>query len=661
MAGAEPGGERATVAAEPATAASPARSVYLGRGRNAVITLVDLPPTTLVGGTGVLLCPPFGWDDVCSYRSRRAWAQALAAANHPVARIDLPGTGDSGGSPRDPERLEAWTAAVSDAAAWLRTETGCERVAAIGIGLGGIVACRAVALGGPIDDLILWAVPARGRALIRELRAFAALEADSFPGYLEEADSFPGYVEGTELEPAPPPPDGSLEVGGFVMTPETVASLEQLDLTALDVPEAPRRGVLLLERDGLAPDRRLREHFERAGAMVTVAAAEGYGPMMDNPRVARPPRKVFARTISWLGEGPRALDGVRARGGLSAATVVARETLELDGAGARGAEAATDAGAMAGGTGAIRETPVSFEARSGRLFGVLAEPIGGPRAGVCVVLLNAGAIRRIGPNRMWVELARHWAARGVPSVRIDLRALGDSDGDERRYLSNAEYYVPELTEQALATLDELKARGLPNRFVLAGLCSGAYWSFRGALADERVVGAFMINLWSFFWSESLNAERDLRRLRTPVRRRESVADILAAVLEGRLLRAALHALLGRARRGQRREREIDRALDLLRDREIQILLQLSGGEPLYDDLVRTGRIDRLERWPNLVLDRIPSGDHTFRALRLQRHVHESLDRVLDRVLEATAGVPAHGTPLAHGAPAAAQPGTGRAT
>ena len=63
-------------------------------------------------------------------------------------------------------------------------------------------------------------------------------------------------------------------------------------------------------------------------------------------------------------------------------------------------------------------------------MGILTEPVG-PAVDLCAVWLNAGPQRRIGPNRMWVETARRWAALGVPSVRVDLAAIGDADGDSR--------------------------------------------------------------------------------------------------------------------------------------------------------------------------------------------------------------------------------------
>ncbi len=59
-----------------------------------------------------------------------------------------------------------------------------------------------------------------------------------------------------------------------------------------------------------------------------------------------------------------------------------------------------------------------FEGPHGRLFGVLSRR-SGEQAEPTGVLLNAGPQRRTGPNRMWVEIARRWAAKGVPTLRLD--------------------------------------------------------------------------------------------------------------------------------------------------------------------------------------------------------------------------------------------------
>jgi pimeloyl-ACP methyl ester carboxylesterase len=608
----------ATEAAVDELLGSRGRSFYLTLDPDPVFAVLHAPERTGRSSTGVVLCPPFGWDELCTHRSLRGWADALAAGGHAALRIDLPGTGDSGGSPRDPGRLAAWTAAVAAAADWLRAAQECERIVAIGLGLGGMLALRALALGAPIDDLVLWSVPVRGSLLVREMRAFAQM-ASGESGAVEAAGS-------------PPPEGGDLEVAGFVLAAETLAELEQLDLAALALPLAARRRVLLLGRDTLAPDRRLREYFEAAGVELTTADGPGYGRMVTHPQFAETPYQVFAYTSSWLAAPPP----------------ITRAAEDLPPAGASVSSA--DHADLRVGEVTIRETPFEFDYRGKRLAGVLAQPTASRAsdAAICAVLLNAGAVRRIGPNRMWVEAARRWAARGVPSLRLDAVGLGDSDGDERLYYRTSEFYRQEIAEQVRAALDELESRGLPGRFLVGGLCSGAYWGFHAALADERVRGLILINLWSFVWSEEIAAARDARRAKTLLRSgawRHVARVAFGEGRIGRMVRIKLRSVAGAAR-GEGGtlaglSDAIDGALGRLRERRVQTLLLLSLGEPLGEDFIADGRIDRLAEWPNLRLEQIPIEDHIFRPVWAQRHVHDALDDALARTLdEQTKGAPA---------------------
>lgn len=583
-----------------------ARPTWLSLDPDPVLAFLHAPES---GGrsTAVLLCPPFGWEENCSYRGRRTWAQELARAGFPSARIDLPGTGDSGGAPRDPERLQAWTAAVTGAADWLREATSARRVVSLGIGLGGMLACRAVSDGAAIDDLILCGVPAQGRLLLRELRAYARVIAARNP---EDAERSP-------LD------DGDLELIGFLMDTVTAQALEAVDLTERPWPEAPARRVLLLGRDGLAVDKRLRAHLEAAGVSVAVEAASDYHEMMAaHPQNAKPPLQTIQKTVEWLCSGPSGQ-----RDGEPTASSVIR------------ASAAGGSAELRWGGVAVRETPLSLKGQSGECFGVLTEPVGSDREPICAVWLNGGALRHTGPNRAWVEIARRWAARGVPTVRVDLEGIGDSDGEDVRLLSNLSLYSSPRTQQTLSILDQLAALGLPDRFVLGGLCSGAYWSLHAALADSRVVGAMMINLYAFYWSEALVAEREpkdsLSALQTGGWRRLFRRDVRGDELKRAILSVQPTRIRNAAGRPVERAQtdQIELALQRLSDKGTEALLLLSQGEPLSDQLERMGVLDRLERWPNLSVEPIPSRDHMFRALRLQRQVHSSLDGTLDRVLE----------------------------
>ncbi len=344
--------------------------------------------------------------------------------------------------------------------------------------------------------------------------------------------------------------------------------------------------------------------------------------MMVDPQLSEIPDECFGRILDWLGRGHPPAAGDVDRAALAVADCV---EMRVHGA-------------------VIRERPFEFEHRGRVLRGVLTEPVSLPRAELCAVLLNAGGVRRIGPHRMWVEDARRWAALGVPTLRFDMAGMGDSDGEERRYLLNVEFHQDGFSDQVLAALDALEAQGLPRRFLLCGVCSGAYWSFHAALADERVSTILLVNLLAFFWSDALGAARDARRTRALLRQ-GAVGEIVRIVTAdrwriARLVRTKLDSVL-RVRRAPRTRpgEEIAIALDGLRERTVEVLLVLGDGEPLYDDFLADGMLERLGRWPNLRLERVPTDDHVFRALWAQRFVAGLLDRALLRALGGAAPWP----------------------
>src|SRR4051812_48548873 len=86
------------------------RPVYVGDADSAAFGLFHDAAVGADPGSPVLLLGPFGNADACSYRPRRDWAQRLAAAGDPTLRLDLPGTGDSAGGPRDPRLVARWIA-----------------------------------------------------------------------------------------------------------------------------------------------------------------------------------------------------------------------------------------------------------------------------------------------------------------------------------------------------------------------------------------------------------------------------------------------------------------------------------------------------------------------------------------------------------------------
>ena len=196
------------------SAPPPPLPTYLQTGRVPIFGMFH--PTAPGAGAGPPSCSA---RRSAGRRSARTEAAAAGRRSSPARATRRCGsTSRAPATAADRRRIPDCSAngspAVTQAAEWLRS-AGYERVVAIGIGLGGMLACRAAADGAPIDELVLWSVPARGRTMVRELRAFALLNPDRAGA--DEAD--------------PPPPEGSLETGGFLLDVETAADLGKLDLT----------------------------------------------------------------------------------------------------------------------------------------------------------------------------------------------------------------------------------------------------------------------------------------------------------------------------------------------------------------------------------------------------------------------------------------------
>lgn len=136
----------------------------------------------------------------------------------------------------------------------------------------------------------------------------------------------------------------------------------------------------------------------------------------------------------------------------------------------------------------MREHAVVFGDES-PLVGIITEPDSGCRENVPVFLfLNAGIDHRVGPNRLYVTLARKLAEVGVASLRFDFSGIGDSPVS--RSLGTSEERGVSETVQAMNFLGRSVGA---TTFVPLGLCSGADVGFALASTDARVAGAVLIN------------------------------------------------------------------------------------------------------------------------------------------------------------------------
>jgi pimeloyl-ACP methyl ester carboxylesterase len=410
---------------------------------------------------GIVICAPFGHPNINAYRPLEVLARRIAASGTAVLRFDWPGTGDSG----DPESDDAegvvqrWTGAIAEAVDALRANVAVDRVGLIGLRIGATLALLAAEADPTLTEIGLLGPYIAGRQYLSEARAFHALARDTF--------SEPDFVP-------PQLPDGSIESSGFLISPEEVAAFRSLDLSNRDLSPFASRRVLLISAQA---ERRVDQFVDRlaaAHADVRAVVVPELTRAWDRTDVSMMTREVSTQVCDWLAEtaseGPRtASRGVHP---LPERTIDAR---------------------------GCRERPVVIDEDGEPLIGILAEPSGEVRQpGDWVIFLNAGRVRRIGPNRLVTTYAREWARAGLPSLRIDLGGLGDSAGD--RFPDETPFdrpprwvFNPSYPSDIRKVIEWLVREQGARRFTIVGLCSGAMWGFGAALADTRIVGVALMN------------------------------------------------------------------------------------------------------------------------------------------------------------------------
>jgi pimeloyl-ACP methyl ester carboxylesterase len=555
------------------------------------------------GDVGVVIVPPFGWEDVCSYRPLRFVGQALAGMGIPTLRYDLPGTGDSSGDANDPGLFDAWIQSVDRAAAELRNAAGVTDIAVVGIHLGAMLALTAASRGANLHQLVLWGPAACGRTVLRELRAFANMERWE---YLADQD-------------APPQPLAGFAAGGFLIAPETLSALDALDVSALPLPRHGR--ILLMSRDNLPHDSRL----VAALPTVELAVGRGYSAMMASPQESQFPEDT-CRTIAEFLLRDRLKPWVS---GLQPALLRLSTSFEPGTTGQGISERIF----------AIKTAIKSaIKPSSSEMFGILAEPGAGiTRSDYCLLYLNAGGVRHTGPNRMWVESARRWASQGVVSLRFDVQGIGESDGEQ--CLDVPDLYRDRLMAQIDTALNSLRSSGI-KQFIAIGLCSGACWAFHTALRNPDVGAAILVNPSLLYWEAGADRRRMLRSVANGVSGRANWTKMIRAGMQR-----------GDVRQGMRRMAEafgrrtkvsgflqlgfetVSQAWSSLEQSCKRVTLVFREGEPLLAEMEASAQLPPEGNSFTRCL-RVPNGGHTLRPLWAQKLVHDLIDAELSGTIRA---------------------------
>jgi alpha/beta superfamily hydrolase len=570
---------------------------------------------------GLVICNPFGDESICAHRSLRHFAEAAAAAGIPALRFDYDGTGDSAGTDRDGDRVAAWSASTRDAIDTLRRLARVDKVCVLGMRFGALIGALTAAGRDDVGGYIAVAPVTSGRAYLRELHAL----------HMSLGLNAPPASSASSAE--------EREAIGFPITAETQAALNGIDVVRQDVRPAAR--VLLLDRDDLPVADAWADRLRALGVAVDQERVAGYTETVREPHKALVPHAMIDRAISWArGLVPASSTNNRAAPPAPVAAVF-RASAEAP---------------------AIEETAVFLD-ESRILFGIVSAPVvsngAAPPRRRAILMLNAGAIHHIGPNRLYVTLARGWAAQGHVVVRADLSGIGDSA--PRPGAAENDVYSPHAQADVGRALEFLRRRPGVDGCIVVGLCSGAYNAVKAAVAGHAIDAVVAINPLTFSWKEGMSLDfdfkaykvaEDAKRYSENVFRLASWTKLLRGNMNLRdvaeiVVRHGARVLSDRARDlarrfGHRFPDDLASDLDEIARRGVRIHFLFARDEPGMDLLhTLAGRaVTRLACAGKLTIDVIDSPGHTFTAVWAQDALTARLSAIVSdaggaRTLRAT--------------------------
>ncbi len=237
----------------------------------------------------VIFLPPFAEKMNKARRMMTLQARSLAAAGIGALLIDLYGTGDSQGDFAD-ARWEIWRKDVSVAMDWLRQQ-GSQSISCIGLRMGALLAMD-LAQQNPLalEKVILWQPVLSGKNLLTQFLRLRITASNMESGKQKETvDSLRARLASGE----------SVEVAGYELTPELVASLDSVELAPLANSRSPpiRWFELLLSPESPLPpaSRQVIEQWRAKKVDVSVSTITNM-PFWDGRSITIAPKLLTATT-----------------------------------------------------------------------------------------------------------------------------------------------------------------------------------------------------------------------------------------------------------------------------------------------------------------------------------------------------------------------------
>jgi len=169
------------------------------------------PPKLSNRREGIVLCSPFGQENMRAHRSLRRLAINLSNLGYSVLRFDYRGTGDSAGTLAG-VTAEDWQQDIRIAVQELIDIAAVPKVSLLGLRIGALLAAQVAANHQNISRLVMWDPVVSGQAYIDELSS-----------EISAAQSRANFIA----------TDGTLHFNGFSMPRVFQQSLANLDVRKL--------------------------------------------------------------------------------------------------------------------------------------------------------------------------------------------------------------------------------------------------------------------------------------------------------------------------------------------------------------------------------------------------------------------------------------------
>jgi hypothetical protein len=358
--------------------------------------------------------------------------------------------------------------------------------------------------------------------------------------------------------------------------------------------------VLIVDRDDLPANDKWAAALRELGVAVRQVRLPGYVDMVLDPHRARVPAEIVEAVVAFAQTRPVLVAS-------PAPAAPAPPAIAL----APRAELAS-----------VNEDLVWLD---DRLVGVACRPYGEPRR--AVILLNSGGIYRIGPNRLYVALARRLALAGDLVLRFDISGISDSTarpGAEENIV-----YSDHAVGDVGVAVDWCRRHGA-RTVAVVGLCSGAYHALKAAVAGQPIDTIVPINPLTFFWKPGMPLDFSaLRVMLDTARYQKSVTSVESwrKLLRGDVdVRRVARVVAERARSiAEHRARDVARRLRIplpddlgsellaLGRRRVAMRFIFASGDPGHAMLLEQGgsAVPRLRESGRLSIDVIAGPDHTF--------------------------------------------------